>query len=224
MRKKYAVKLLSALSMLLFTVGCASFPRDDVSRSDSDIVESFYDTAVVVNGASLDTGKVKVQTVYYSNIHYSFKGIDKDADTAILIPIKDPFLKTAIPAAVANNLGAKFTLTADSANADAICRSVSFEEEYTYTTYYDYWYGGGYYYYYPPYYYTTTYTIGTIIVDLSYPTGELNDSTGRAEFFPIWLGVGTGLTSNNTGADIQPRVTDMINKMYIQSPYLKANY
>jgi hypothetical protein len=231
MKFKESVQFLIVLSFL-FMVGCTNFPREDVSRGDSDIAESFYDTAVV-QGDSLklvtDTGEVSLKTVYYSGKHYSFLGIDEDADTAIFSEIKDPILKRSIPSTVLKNLKSRFTVVTDVddsatiANADLICRSVSFEEEYTYYSYYNYWYGGYYYYYYPGYWYSTTYTVGSMIIDISFDTGDIDSESGNNVFRPIWLGVATGLTSNDSNTDIQPRADALINQMFDQSTYLKKN-
>ena len=94
-----------------------------------------------------------------------------------------------------------------------LAASVSTNE---YTAYYwDYW-CGIYWYgcYYPPYYGSYTYTTGSLFLtmqDRRAPVG--------GDFPLIWLNIGNGLLG--TGANAV-RVTDAINTMFLQSPYVDA--
>jgi hypothetical protein len=99
----------------------------------------------------------------------------------------------------------------------------------------DYWYGGGWWGYwgwypgwgypgypgygpgwgwgYPPYLGSTTFEQGGIVLTLLDPTGE----NGNQEIPVIWGGVTRGLLSQ---AGSGTRITQAINQMFSQSPYL----
>jgi hypothetical protein len=91
--------------------------------------------------------------------------------------------------------------------------------------YYDYWYGyWGWYYpgyypgYYPPAYATTyEYSTGTIITTII----DLGQTLAQHKITPVWNGLVTGLTGSSS--TVPTRLTDGINKLYEQSPYLYAS-
>jgi hypothetical protein len=90
--------------------------------------------------------------------------------------------------------------------------------------YYDYWYGyWGWYYpgyypgYYPPSYGTTyEYSTGTIITTIL----DLGQTLAQHKLTPLWNGLVTGLAGSSS--TVPTRLTDGINKLYEQSPYLYA--
>jgi hypothetical protein len=79
--------------------------------------------------------------------------------------------------------------------------------------YYPYYCGGGWYYPYTP---VTTYSTGTLVMTLVDPKVESTDDGRRV----VWTGAINGLLS---GAYDANRVTNGINKVFGQSPYLKTN-
>ncbi len=79
--------------------------------------------------------------------------------------------------------------------------------------YYPYYCGGGWYYPYVP---VTSYSTGTLVMTLVDPKAESTDDSRRV----VWTGAINGLLS---GAYDAARVSNGINKVFAQSPYLKTN-
>ena len=84
--------------------------------------------------------------------------------------------------------------------------------------YWGYWYGWGYYPpYYPGYVGTYEYTVGTLLIEgLDY-----GRSVAAAKRIPVWFGAVRGL-AGDTPADVQLRISNGINQIFVQSPYLTA--
>jgi len=88
--------------------------------------------------------------------------------------------------------------------------------------YYSYgWYGGwyGWYYpYYPPVYGGTyEYSTGTTLIDMV----DYGQTISEQKITSVWLGAVTGL-AGDTQASVQTRLSNNINQLFIQSPYLYA--
>jgi len=86
--------------------------------------------------------------------------------------------------------------------------------------YWDYWCGyWGYWYpygcYYPPYYGTYEYTVGSLFVTMS----DRRLAAG-GDVPLIWLAIANGLAGTGSTA---ARLTDGIQQMFAQSPYINAN-
>jgi hypothetical protein len=79
--------------------------------------------------------------------------------------------------------------------------------------YYPYYCGGGWYYPYTP---VSTYSTGTLVMTLVDPNQATTDDTKRV----TWTGAINGLLS---GAYDATRVSNGIDKVFSQSPYLKTN-
>jgi hypothetical protein len=94
-----------------------------------------------------------------------------------------------------------------------------FAMEYT-GYYYDYWYGwyGWYYPYYPPVYGGTyEYSTGTTLIDMV----DYGQTISEQKIRSVWSGSVTGL-AGDTQASVQTRLSNNINQLFIQSPYLYA--
>lgn len=98
-----------------------------------------------------------------------------------------------------------------------------FAVEYT-GYYYDYWYGwyggwyGWYYPYYPPVYGGSyEYTLGTTLIDMV----DFGKTTADRRIKSVWAGTATGL-QGDTPASVQTRLSNNINQLFIQSPYMYA--
>jgi hypothetical protein len=90
--------------------------------------------------------------------------------------------------------------------------------------YYDYWYGwyGGWYGWYYPYYPpvsggTYEYTTATTLIDMV----DYGRTNSEQRIRSVWAGTVTGLTGDNA-ASVQTRLSNNINQLFIQSPYLYA--
>ena len=88
--------------------------------------------------------------------------------------------------------------------------------------YYSYgWYGGwyGWYYpYYPPVYGGTyEYSTGTTLIDMV----DVGQTISEQKIRSVWLGAVTGL-AGDTPASVQTRLSNNINQVFIQSPYMYA--
>ncbi|WP_057938572.1 DUF4136 domain-containing protein [Algoriphagus resistens] len=111
-----------------------------------------------------------------------------------------------------------WSLVEISENPDLLLTPASLETTTLYY-YYDYWYWwwGGYYpgWGYPPYY-VSSYTTGTLIMALVDPT--LEGANGNP--IPQWTGALNGILTNSYDGN---RINTLIDKAFMQSPYLKTN-
>lgn len=125
-----------------------------------------------------------------------------------------------IIATVRANMNARgYTSVATPATADFHVRLAVSSTEYQ-GYYWNYWCGyWGYWYpygcYYPPYYGTYTYTVGSLFVAIS----DRRVTTTPNQSPLIWLSVGNGVANNGSTA---ARITNAINQMFTQSPYIDA--
>jgi hypothetical protein len=192
-------RLLAAAAVFAaLSAGCYPNRLDSV---DYDIVVSMHDSTA--NFAA---------TTYYLNpnvIHLVAPG-ESDQISTLLDPVIINGIRTNMNARGYSELtGAGAETTADV----RLLAAVSTNE---YTAYYwDYW-CGIYWYgcYYPPYYGTYTYTTGSLFVSMQDRRAPVG-----GDFPLIWLNIGNGLLG--TGANAA-RVTDAINTMFAQSPYVDA--
>lgn len=177
------------------SVAAACYPHR-LDSVDYDVVATLYDTTAAFNTAG---------TYYLLNqvVHLVPPGesdnIGHSADAAVL-------------AAIRTNMTARgYTEGTDSTTVDLKLLAAATTTDYT--AYYQGYYCGYYWYYCPPYWGSYSYTLGTLLVsmkDRRVPTG--------AE--AMWLGVGNGLLNGTPSAS---RLTDAVNAMFSQSPYISAN-
>ena len=187
-----AAAFLAALSG-----GCYPNRLDTV---DYDIVISLHDSTANFAGT---------YALRDSVLHLVAPGEQDDISRAL-----DPFIMQEIRTNMA--LRGYTEITGPGAENTADLRLAASVSSAEYTGYYwsywcgIYWYGC----YYPPYWGTYSYTTGTLFLTMQ----DRRQSVG-GEFQMIWLNVGNGLLGTGANAG---RVTDAINTMFAQSPYVDA--
>jgi hypothetical protein len=189
-------KVLSAVALVAAIGAAASCYPNRLDSVDYDVVVTVYDTTANFQGATFYLNPTLVHLVPPGESD----GIGHGADAAAL-------------AAIRNNMTtAGYTETTDSTVADI--KMLSAATTTTYQGYYWSYYCGIYYYYCPPYWGSYEFTTGTLIVSMK---DRRVAGTGPEA---MWLGFGNGLLNSVPSAT---RVTDAVNAMFRQSPYISAN-
>lgn len=178
--------------------GCYPNRLDTV---DYDIVVSMHDSTANFAGT---------YSLRDTVIHLTAPG-ETDQISRVLDPV--------ILATIRTNMAARGYTEITTPGADSTANlgmgaSVSSAE---YTGYYwSYWCGIYYYYgcYYPPYWGTYSYTTGTLFITM---WDNRNPVAGERQL--VWLNIGNGLLGTGANAN---RVSDAINSMFAQSPYVDA--
>jgi hypothetical protein len=182
------------------SVAAACYPHR-LDSVDYDVVATVFDSSANFKA----TAPATTVTYYLLNqvVHLFPPGgsdnIGHGADAAVLAAIR------------ANMTARGYTEGTDSTTVDLKLLAAATTTDYT--AYYQGYYCGIYWYYCPPYWGSYSYTLGTLLVsmkDRRVPTG--------AE--AMWLGMGNGLLNGTPSAS---RVTDAVNAMFLQSPYISAN-
>lgn len=119
---------------------------------------------------------------------------------------------------VASNLSSlgytRITNPADTASADLIINN-AITNSTTYYVDYNYGYYWGYYYPWTTVYSVTTGSVITTMID------KKNALSGTSTYPAVWMGIVNGAAGDASTA--ATRISDGINKVFAQSPYLKVN-
>lgn len=208
------MKKLIIFALPLLLAGCYPNGPDYVEQLDlvvtnydpdfsftSTSTYSLPDKVVIVSGEDIDDPDGNGEPEY----------VDDATAALILSGIRDGM----------NGYG--YTEVDETSDPDLIILPAAMQTTYLYY-YYDWWYwswyypgypgyGWGWYYpgYYPPYY--SSYTTGTLLVSMTDPNNQKPDDNIPV----VWTGVGNGLMNYGNSAQ---RITDGVNQMFAQSPYL----
>jgi hypothetical protein len=209
--------LLVPLGLLL--VACvygACTPGSDITASESDVVVTLYDT-------DFDFGSVKYYAMPDTIVDLTPDGsqsgdgkLTEQDEQDILQLIRDNFA----------NRGYVKVDTNDTQNPPQFAVVVSAQATdywnlYSYYPWNPWGWWGYYWWYYPPTVGTSyAFTSGTLYVQMG--DFEVFDPDADESKTGYWMGVQNGVL-NDTSANLKRRVTDGINQMFDQSPYLKTD-
>jgi len=190
--------LLGATAVFL----SACYPVYDLMPSDFDIAFTQYSTEV-------NFGAYKKYFMPDTVRQIVAPGEKED-------PALHAFDAQILQTAAANLTGRGYTRVADSSQANFAVIPATLKA--SYTGYY--MYGGGYwgywgYYPYYPYYSTYSYSTGSVFL-------FLNDFAKRIDNKPgtVWFGSLNGVMNIDTQSGARTRITNGINQLFQQSPYL----
>jgi len=189
-------KALSAALLLAASAAVAACYPHRLDSVDYDVVVTLHDTTANFQGATF----YLFPTVAHLVPPGESDNISRAADAAALAAIRD------------NMTTAGYTEVTDSTVADVKLLSAATTTDYQ--GYYWSYYCGYYWYYCPPYWGTYEFTTGTLLVSMK--DRRLAGSGAEA----MWLGIGNGLLNSTPSPT---RVTDAIDAMFGQSPYISAN-
>jgi hypothetical protein len=204
--------------VLLFCAGFygACTPGSEITASESDVVLTVYDTdfdfASVKYYAMPDT--IIVLTADPDNPGDPL--ISPDDEQAILDLIRTRFADRGYVRVDTND--------AQNPPQFSVLVSAQAVDNYNLYSYYPYypWGGWGYYWwYYPPGVGVSyAFTLGTLYVQMGeFASFDPDDSESKTAY---WMGVHNGVL-NDTSANLKRRVTNGINQMFDQSPYLETD-
>jgi len=208
-KRKLIFRLLLAVFVVSASVTLYScYPNGSTNPVDYDVYISLHKTDL--NGYKNYRTYIMRDSVAHIN--------DGSASGSIVTAYDQIILQGTV--ANLSSLGyTRLTNLADTAIADLIISTAITNS----TTYYvDYYYPGGYWgygygYYYP---YATTYSVTTGSVFIA----MIDKKTYQPNTNPtvVWMGILNGVSTGETGST-STRITDGINKVFSQSPYLKVN-
>ena len=210
MRKIKQIKLLLILSLFAVTsvLLTSCYPDYGLTTSDYDLVATFKDDA-----NDFQAYKTNGATFFMPD------SINRLLDNNGGVSGNNGVYDQQILTQVANQMLANgYTRVASVQNADvAVYLAITSSENIVY--YPGYW--GGYYGWYYPWYgyggYAYSYTTGSLFVTM---IDRLKFDEGNKISGAVWSGTLNGLLED-TSANILVRVTNSIDKMFEQSPYLK---
>ncbi len=193
-RRRAAAALMAVLCVAVAFIAC--YPGDELTVSEADVVVTTFDTDVDFSALA---SYALVDTVYHL-VGSGTDDISRAYDSQLLAAVRSNM----------NGLG--FTDVADTNTADVIMVVGVTTAEYQ--NYYSY---GGCWYYcwgYPPYWGTYSYTVGTILVNM---TRRADTGGGRV---PVaWLAALNGYSDSSSNLK---RIQSGVNQAFAQSKYLGA--
>lgn len=189
--------LFSAVLVAAVAATAACYPHR-LDNVNTDVVVTLYDSTANFQA-----------TTYY--LRPTVVHLVPPGETDNISRVLDPVVLATIQTNMDN---AGYTASTDSLTADIKVMAAATTTDYS-GWYYNYW-CYGWYYYCPPYWGYYEYTLGSVLVSLKDRRVTSTASGTNA----MWLGIGNGLL--DTGANAT-RVTDAIDQMFRQSPYISAN-
>lgn len=200
-RNKIALGLLLAAFVVSASVSLFScYPYGSTNPAD-------YDVYLTLHKEDLSSYKnYKTYIMRDSVAHVSDGGITTAYDNTILSRIN----------ANMASYGYKRVYSIDSANvilSTVLTNKTTYYVDYYYGSYWGYGYG----YYYP---WTTVYSVttGSVIINM---VDKTTLQPGTTNPTAVWMGILNGAAGDPSTA--ATRITDGINKVFAQSPYLKVN-
>ena len=198
--------LMPAVCLLM-----SCYPDYGLTPADYDIVVSLYDTG---NNFSA----YRSYAMPDSLIRFDSTNANRSFDTQILTEI----------ARNMGNMGYQRILSPDTLFNKPDLILFPRVGEWTATAvsldYWDYYYpfSPGWQWYYPWYHTATvsSYTPASLVIDIV----DLNKSdSANQRFESVWFGIVNALLENTTAVDLRNRITNDINQVFSQSPYLRVN-
>lgn len=200
-RNKLVLRLLIAVFAFAASVTLFScYPYGSTNPAD-------YDVYLTLHKEDLSSYKnYKTYIIRDSVAHITDGTITTAYDNTILSKINSNLA----------SYGYKRVYSIDSANvivSTALTNKTTYYVDYYYGSYWGYGYG----YYYP---YTTVYSVttGSVIINM---VDKASLQPGTTNATAVWIGVLNGAAGDPSTA--ATRITDGINKVFAQSPYLKVN-
>lgn len=192
---------LSAVSLICLATAAVGCYPDRLSTSNYDAVITTFDTSANFHATSFFLRDTVVHLVPPSERD----DITRLYDSQIIDQVRQ------------NMVAAGYTSLSDTVGADLQVGIAASTTDYTgyYWNYWCDWWWGYYGCYYPPYWSTYTYTIGTLLVSI----GDRREVGAGGKRALIWVGLGNGVAGTGSTAK---RLTDAVDQMFAQSPYIKA--